>query len=694
MRVAHFILLLILVLATGIFSIAARTTSTHDRVANPQAAVEPSPTPRPPPGKHPKISSSIIQLIEAATRLPRGAAVTTASVSRALPAVKAYLDQGLMSLDDAGRLQVFVRLASAQQDLTDELAALGAILERTAGSGNLIQARVPVNKLLELAADRSVVAVTLPAYGHLNVGSRITQGDALLALDDLRATFGVDGTGVTVGVISDGIGGLADAIAAGDLPASSLDRVGGKLIFTSGGVIATSFRADGDLEGKLGKSFGSEGTAILEIVHDIAPGAQLRFANFNTGIEFNDAVNFLAANSDVVIDDIGFFGMPYDQTSLVSANTAAALNNDAFPIRGYYTSVGNQALRHYQDPYVSSGNDGMSLVGQAGNFHTFASTDDTADCFQFGPTIGNTISVGPGQTATVILTWDDAIGAVTADYDLYVIDNGSGSLLFSSISDNPAIGDPVETVAVKNSTQTTNFYDLYIQNFDHRSAVRLFDMFVLNGRSLACSSGTNFNYNTVASSVPAQSDSGGGVISVGAIAASDPGSDDIQRYSSHGPTNNGATKPDVTAIDGVSVTGSGGFPSTFFGTSAAAPHVAALAALLLELRPGLMSGEAEDDPQADRAALRSAISGTAVDLGPAGLDNTFGSGRINGLSAGESLTAIVPTPTPTPQPASIPAAGPWGLMLLGLLLAILFRSPLLAARQRSQQTRSIPTNIS
>ena len=106
-------------------------------------------------------------------------------------------------------------------------------------------------------------------------------------------------------------------------------------------MIADSFRADGDLEGGLNSDPGAEGTAILEIVHDIAPGAQLRFANFATELEFIAAVDFLAANSDVVIDDIGFFGVPYDQTSKVSANTAQELNRAANPIRGYYTSVGN-----------------------------------------------------------------------------------------------------------------------------------------------------------------------------------------------------------------------------------------------------------------------------------------------------------------------------------------------------------------
>ena len=132
-------------------------------------------------------------------------------------------------------------------------------------------------------------------------------------------------------------------------------------------------------------------------------------------------------------------------------------------------------------------------------------------------------------------------------------------------------------------------------------------------------------------------------MSVGAINASDPGADTIALYSSRGPAGNGALKPDVTAIDGVNVTGAGGFFDPFFGTSAAAPHVAGLAALLLQYRPDLKAGESGDDPAADRAELRAAVLDAADDLGSAGPDNTYGHGRVSGDASPLFVAPVVST---------------------------------------------------
>ena len=85
-------------------------------------------------------------------------------------------------------------------------------------------------------------------------------------------------------------------------------------------------------------------------------------------------------------------------------------------------------------------------------------------------------------------------------------------------------------------------------------------------------------------------------------------------------------KPDITAADGVQVTGVGGFPSPFFGTSAAAPHAGAIAGLI-------KSANSLFTP----AQIRTALTSTAVDIEALGTDRDSGAGIILALEAIKSL---------------------------------------------------------
>jgi hypothetical protein len=135
-------------------------------------------------------------------------------------------------------------------------------------------------------------------------------------------------------------------------------------------------------------------------------------------------------------------------------------------------------------------------------------------------------------------------------------------------------------------------------------------------------------------------------MAVGAIDASDPGFDTIESFSSHGPceiffvpgnpgfrTSQAATltplevrdKPDVVAADGTHTT----LPlfAPFFGTSAAAPQAAAVAALLMELGggPEFMSA----------SQVLNLMRMAAVDRGAPGIDNTYGYGVVDAVRAAE-----------------------------------------------------------
>ena len=181
---------------------------------------QPPPTPPAPPVKHSKFATSIALAAAAAPGASFVAPMGVDPVASANPELLAYFDTGLLRLDGRGRLQVYVRVESVTQGVRDALAGMGAVVEREDEAGRIVQASVPLGALDALADLDFVESVTPPNYGRTNVGSKLTQGDNLLDFDVTRAAQGIDGTGVTVGVISDGIAGLATAV----LLATSLRR--------------------------------------------------------------------------------------------------------------------------------------------------------------------------------------------------------------------------------------------------------------------------------------------------------------------------------------------------------------------------------------------------------------------------------------------------------------------------------------
>jgi hypothetical protein len=598
-----------------------------------------------------------------------------------------------LRMDAASNVQVTVLLSAVTDDTIRDLTTAGAVIEIADAAGRRVQAGVPASRLSAVAAVPSVTFVQLPHYAVRRIGSVTSEGDSIMAADVARQQFGVDGTGVRVGVLSDGLKGLfatgcttcAGAangpIALGDLPNSTGTRTSTGILNTStGGVNGQSFQANHDLEGLPPASppcgfpgAGAEGTALLEIVHDIAPGAQLAFANADTDLAFNQAVNSLASSNDVVVDDLGFFGFAYDGTSPVSANTASALNNPANRIRAYVTSVGNDTDGHYLGSYVNSGTDISSISGVAnpGHAHLFQSSGDTTDVLGLGGQSYDPIVLPTNGEVVIFLTWDDAFGRSGNNYDLYLVQQSTGRVVARSVDTQTGSQDPLEAIDFTNRGGSDTFR-IVVQNVRDAAAPRQLNLFLfepecaLTGPQLLASGRhEKHNYNTVTRSVAAQSDAGGSpvsVISVGAVCSASgtaagafPASEScndrthqtIEFYSSRGPTLDGRMKPDISAIDGVSVTGAGSFENPFFGTSAAAPHIAGEAALVLQGASCLISGAAgAADPVSARANLRNMILSGATPIGDAGPDNTFGVGLGNVFaSVQKTLPAFSGPPT-------------------------------------------------
>jgi len=395
-------------------------------------------------------------------------------------------------------------------------------------------------------------------------------------------------------------------------------------------------------------------------------------------------------NADIVVDDISFFTPPFDGTSDVSRNTAQELNTDTNPIRGYFTAVGNFASAHYEGQYVDSGRDGTPITGEAGDLHSFQAVPNlTNDNENFGSSVFDPLTVLPNGTVQVLLAWNDPVGASTNDYDLFLVPltcNGfdpknalplppcipAGAPVLSTDTQT-GTQDPTESVAFQNSTNSPVAVGIVIQNVKNQAVSKTFDVFVIS--ILSGGGNPNHNFTTASGSVLAEGDAGGSPVSVVSVGAIDQTqcsgagicTGSVEPYSSQGPTE--ATpqaasrmKPDVTATDGVSVTGAGGFgagndmntaqcasgqtPCFFFGTSAAAPHAAAIAALVLQ---GMSSSTAGQSPATVRANLRNFLTSTAVPLPGVSQpvpNNIEGFGLLDALAAVKASGAPPVSPPP------------------------------------------------
>lgn len=614
-----------------------------------------------------------------------------------------------MRINSNGEVQVYILMSAITDQNLGQLKANGVTIEIKDSESNRVQARIPITLLQTVGALPFVNFIRLPTYAVRMTGSVNTEGDAIHRADQARQHLGVDGTGVRVGVISDGLKGIfatnctscggvtGGPISTGDLPSATGTRnSSGVLTAAAGGITGQSFQANSDLEGIVPScSFagaGAEGTALLEIIHDIAPGARLSFANADTDVAFRKAVNSLAGSNDIVMDDLGFFGVPADGTSTISTNTASALNSTTNPIRAYFTAVGNSADEHYFGTYVDSGVSGSTVSGitKAGDLHLFQQSADTTDVLGLGPKPYNVIKLPPNGEVVIFLTWDDAFGASSNNYDLYLAQS-TGQVVAHSTDAQSGTQDPVEFIDYVNNTGNTDFFHIIVQNVQNLAQAKHLNLFsfqpecaAAGPRLLAPGHHERHNYNTATRSVAAEGDAGGspvGVVSVGAICSAslkaqtvfatslapdescfDTTNSTIEFFSSQGPTLDGRTKPEISAIDGVSITGAGSFENPFFGSSASTPHVAGIAALLLQSKACLLNGAtgAVDNVTA-RTDLHNLIMNNAVPLGGSTPNNIFGFGRADALASADATIPIFNGPTSfvvggnTPNGASVTA---------------------------------------
>lgn len=443
---------------------------------------------------------------------------------------------------------------------------------------NLIVGWVSLNNLKKLSSMDTVCAIRKVIPPEVNTGSMTSRGDSIHNTDSVREMYNQYGSGIKIGVISDSVDGLNESKNSKNLP----DDV----------VVLSESSGRG------------EGTAILEIIHDMVPEAKLYFHGAGNNIlDFNYAVDTLVnSGCKIIVDDIGWKREPFFEHGIVASHVANVVESNEIL---YFTAAGNEGKNHYQGIYQ----------GNAFNFHNKSLK----------------MNILPNESIDIVLQWNDRFGSSSNDYDLYLFRTDNRDILDRSIDTQNGNDDPLEYINYTNPTESEIEAEINIRNYNAEASKRILELYIYTDNKKPKSHSRILPNNIVTSDSiyghPAIRD----VVTVGAISIDS----DIEPFSSQGPVTHYhpdyemISKPDVVGVNGINVSGAGGFSKKFYGTSASAPHVAAVAAQLWSSFPSM---KAQD--------IREAIYYSAVDMGVENYDYTYGYGRVDALKAYKYLLSI------------------------------------------------------
>ena len=562
-------------------------------------------------------------------------------------------------LDAVGNVTVDIRLDGtvAPEEVQKTLTGLGLTIigEHSARHTNrrdgMLSARLPLDQADAAAKVPGVQSVLIAHRPRQRAGAVSGQGLAPLHADQVVAA-GFTGKGITVGVLSDSYNqtrpSASNDIATGDLPANVV-------------VLKDDDQPDYDTD---------EGRAMLQIIHDVAPDAKLAFSTTgDTQVTFANAIRNLRTNTtapcDVLVDDIGFSDEPFFSDGVVSEAVDEVVTSTTLPGKRviYYSAAGNDGSASYSADFIPvsdadarnglGGNNNLKLDQvprnlTAGGFQNFKRAD-----LGHGKKIVQKVTV-TDEDAEIDFQWDDPFdaGQMTSDYNILIFDadgnylpgdpNSTRDIPVSGIDNNFSTGEAIEYAELPlNADGSSTTYQIAITRAATRGtapASRLRYFAYTNGSFYGAYVHTG-EPTLFGHSAAANADG------VAAFDVHDPTTP--ESYNSLGPVTilfdgNGNRlstpevrfQPTIAAVDGVNTTffpepasdndsDADGRPN-FYGTSAAAPHAAAVAALLLQAGGGPGSISATDM----RALLENTADAHDLDPGYAGATLTSRDGQI------------------------------------------------------------------
>src|SRR6185312_4781763 len=301
-----------------------------------------------------------------------------------------------------------------------DLAAIG--FQPLGSAGNELSGILPINEL-EAAAQLASLRTITPSYKPIySTGSVTSQGVQAQQSEAIPNFLGIDGTGTTVGVISDSynaLGGAAADVASGDLPSE---------------VNVVSDNPSGT----------DEGRAMLQIVHDVAPGASLAFAaSGSTQTQLANSIGALASRgANVIVDDVTFLTEPMFQDGIVAQEVNSVVSLGV----SYFAAAGNNGTASYQQAFRNSGTDLASASGDPFTVPTALAPHFFAQNFDpnGGTALFQTVTI-PAGTTSFSFQWTNPYfsaggagnpGAAT-NMDIAGFNNNIG-------------GDPIEVFSITN----------------------------------------------------------------------------------------------------------------------------------------------------------------------------------------------------------------------------------------------------
>ena len=452
----------------------------------------------------------------------------------------------------------------------DHGAEISAVFE------DVIYASVPLDQVEALGASTDLHYLSqqtqyYPSYpAAAAAGNLAAEGVKAIQADRLHAE-GLTGRGVKVGILDFGFHRYSALQRAGQLPAPKAQR---------------AFNDSGRVEAE-----SEHGTACAEIIHAMAPDADLYLAAV-TGREEQvvQAAFWLADQGvDIVSYSGGGHAGPHDGTSILDKLVEEIASRGIL----WVNAAGNEGASHWGGPATDSDGDGW---------------------IEMGPNGENFMFVRPKGNGVILeIIWDDwgddpKRPSSTQDIDAYLLayDPFTGRIVGPpvAVSANPQRGRGKPTELLSGPVPANVPYLLALRATSVSRPVRIH----VHSHSLAPAElAPLVPDGSIA--IPATSTM---ALAVGAV---DVRNDRLEAYSSNGPTDDGRTKPEVSAPD---QTPSAFYNGRFSGTSAACPHVSGFAALLKQWRPS-----------AKRAELTAYIQQAVRPMGTGQPNNQFGFGHID-----------------------------------------------------------------